>query len=179
MQVWVEVLVVPGTYHAQIAWRNVIRLCHLVGFQRDQIFHVIAVYFQPLAVAGVERIHMIPDRAVAGSLDVCLCRQHLFFCTVLVEDGALPVDIGNVVACMTRIGEIAGVEYRLDLHFFHLFPLRQTGFVPIRHSYFRTLLRLIFDTYLQRKRAQTPVFFVERSVILLRCPPVGIPGRSS
>lgn len=57
-----------------------------------------------------------------------------FFCTVLVEDGALPVDIGNVVVCMTRIGEIAGVEYRLDLHFFHLFPLRQTGFVPDLNS---------------------------------------------
>ena len=118
MQVWVEVLVVPGTYHAQIVWRNVIRLCQFVGFQRNQVFHVIAVYPQPFAVAGVERIHMIPDRAVAGSLDVCLCRQHPFLCTVLVEDGALPVDIGNVVGRMTRIGEIAGVEYRFDLHFF-------------------------------------------------------------
>ena len=151
MQMRVKVFVMPGAYHPQIVGGNVVCFRQFIGFQRDQIFHVIAVYPQPLTIAGVQRVHMTPYSAVARGFHFHLCGQHLFFCTVLVEDGALPVDIRNVVCGMAGIGKIAGVEYCFDFHCLTSLSDGEKQVVPIRHNLFFSIIRWNCPAFLQEK----------------------------
>ena len=74
-----------------------------------------------------------------------------FFCTVLVEDGALPVDIRNVVCGMAGIGKIAGVEYCFDFHCLTSLSDGEKQVVPIRHNLFFSIIRWNYPAFLQEK----------------------------
>lgn len=74
-----------------------------------------------------------------------------FFCTVLVKDGTLTVNISNVVCGMAGIGKIARVEYSFDFHCFTSLSAGGKQSVPIRHRLFSTLMRRNFPAFLQEK----------------------------
>ena len=94
---------------------------------------------------------MTPYSTVAGGFYFHLSGQHIFFCTVLVEDGALPVNIRDVVCGMAGIGEIAGVKYRFDFHCLTSLSDGEKQVVPIRHNLFFSIIRWNYPAFLQEK----------------------------